>query len=244
MIRGGIARKFVKRTLSELDSHFQDLKRQAISEGISLQKANIRALESLGDEKTIMQEILSRPELKSWSYRFPKTVYLAGPLFLYLSCLLIFVLGPLVAVTILQHSLEIDFVAYDSWLYFLDVATHYIVYYAVTPLIAICFYLAARTRTVHLLWPTVGIILISFIGPAFWFNLDFLPVVQEIADSSETEPLPTLHIGWGYTFLYGPATAVPTGSWNLLCFKKATVTLLLTGAIAYFYPPVSATEGK
>ena len=79
LIKGGVAPRFIERTLRELKAHYADLRNRAIREGDSEQQADQKARTALGDEQTLVAEIVSKPELRSFTARFPRSTFLFIP---------------------------------------------------------------------------------------------------------------------------------------------------------------------
>ena len=71
LIRGGVAPVFISRTLAELRDHCQDLEADALRAGCSVEEARSEARNRLGEHSVIAAEILRRPELKVWAFRWP-----------------------------------------------------------------------------------------------------------------------------------------------------------------------------
>jgi hypothetical protein len=71
LLKGGTSRYYVQRVIEELQDHLADLQADAVSDGMSLASSNREALERLGSLDQIADEMLSRPEMKSWAYRHP-----------------------------------------------------------------------------------------------------------------------------------------------------------------------------
>lgn len=71
LLRGGIANLYVERTLRELADHYEDLERASLAAGCSGEEASQRACAQLGTPQLIATAVLSRPELMSWSRRWP-----------------------------------------------------------------------------------------------------------------------------------------------------------------------------
>jgi hypothetical protein len=69
--RGGIAKVYVERTLRELADHYDDLERAARAAGWSSDEAARLARGQLGSSQVIASAVLSRPELRCWSRRWP-----------------------------------------------------------------------------------------------------------------------------------------------------------------------------
>ena len=84
LLKGGVAPKFVKRTVSELRQHLEDLVIQEKSAGATETEARATAFGKLGDEDSLVNEALSRKEIQSWSNRYTKSFYLILPFATYL----------------------------------------------------------------------------------------------------------------------------------------------------------------
>ncbi|MBN9554641.1 MAG: hypothetical protein J0H61_08210 [Alphaproteobacteria bacterium] len=82
LLRGGIAPRHVRRTIRELSDHFDDLVREEKEAGAAREVAQARALSRLGHEDNLADAILSRPELRSLTSRFPWAVFGLGPVLL------------------------------------------------------------------------------------------------------------------------------------------------------------------
>jgi hypothetical protein len=71
LLRGGVSPIYVERTIIELGEHYEDLERDALETGMSREEAAQTARTMLGGETVILQAVLARPELQSWSRRWP-----------------------------------------------------------------------------------------------------------------------------------------------------------------------------
>jgi hypothetical protein len=80
MLGWGISPRQVRRTISELDGHFDDLVDDAIAKGVDTAAAQQIALDALGDLQHVSAAMKSRPELRSWAYRFPHIAMIVYPL--------------------------------------------------------------------------------------------------------------------------------------------------------------------
>lgn len=70
LISGGVEPLYVARTLAELSDHYEDLEAEARAAGCSESEASLDAIERLGRGRVIAEEVLKRPELKSWAFRW------------------------------------------------------------------------------------------------------------------------------------------------------------------------------
>ncbi len=71
LLRGGVAPKYVRRTVTELRDHFSDVKDEALASGLSHDEAEREASSRLGTEDVIVDDILAKPELQCWAARWP-----------------------------------------------------------------------------------------------------------------------------------------------------------------------------
>lgn len=71
--RGGVGRRHIERTIAELRDHYADLQQDEIDRGLCARDAAAAAAAAIGEEETLAAAVLSRPELKCWSRRWPRT---------------------------------------------------------------------------------------------------------------------------------------------------------------------------
>ncbi len=76
---GGVSSAYIGRLLAELDDHYADLERDELTSGREPAVAAVAALRRLGRQDTIAAEVLAKPELRSWPYRWPWLVSLLRP---------------------------------------------------------------------------------------------------------------------------------------------------------------------
>ena len=84
LLEAGIAPRHVRRYVRELSDHFDDLAREEIAGGAARELAQTRALARLGGEEDLARAMLSRPELRSLTARYPWAVFGLGPIALLL----------------------------------------------------------------------------------------------------------------------------------------------------------------
>lgn len=75
LLHAGIAPRHVRRYRNELSDHYDDLVREEKANGAARELAETRALSRLGTEDDLAQAMLSRPEMKSLTARFPWAVF-------------------------------------------------------------------------------------------------------------------------------------------------------------------------
>jgi hypothetical protein len=79
LLHAGIAPRHVGRYVRELSDHFDDLVREEKAGGAARELAETRALSRLGSDEGLAQAMLSRPELRSLTARYPWAVFGLGP---------------------------------------------------------------------------------------------------------------------------------------------------------------------
>jgi hypothetical protein len=93
LLRFGMAPRRVRRTLGELDAHFDDLVDDALTTGLDRELAERQALERLGAMQDIATAARTRPELRDWAHRFPYVALVVYPL----GCLAALPAAPVIA---------------------------------------------------------------------------------------------------------------------------------------------------
>ncbi|NQV69771.1 MAG: hypothetical protein HQ498_07070 [Pseudohongiella sp.] len=192
LIRGGVAPKFVKRTLAELDSHYRDLKSQAIADGFSATQAREKANADIGDEKILMREILHKPELKSWLWRYPKSIFVLSPVLILILSLItsgaiIFIVDYFLA----DFSGMSPGTEFPLWVKVLVEILSIFNFYLLTPILAVGMILIAKQRMIQLHWPIIGIVLLMFIGSGGSYELNWPTPLEQ----------GNLIVNWGYSFM-------------------------------------------
>lgn len=217
LIRGGVAPKFVNRSLAELNAHYSDLRSQAISDGYSETEADEKAIASIGEEETLIAKILDKRELKTWLWRYPRSTFLLLPLLILVLSILIF---GIFLYYVFSWSPELaDMLAGTQaplWLKLLLESLSFFNFYLLTPMLAVGIILVAKQRMIPLLWPVIGMALLMFIGCGWKYSINW-----------PTESIEGyINFQWGYSFI--PFTArVSNGIHNLmnilLCISLSTV---------------------
>lgn len=80
LIAAGIAPRHVRRTIAELQDHYDDVVDQELAAGADRLTACRHARERLGRVDDIVAAVRARPELRSWAFRFPRLAAFVYPL--------------------------------------------------------------------------------------------------------------------------------------------------------------------
>ena len=81
---GGVSAAYIARLVAELNDHYADLEHEERAIGREPAVAAVEALRRLGQPDTIAAEVLAKPELRSWPYRWPWIGRLLRPVLLLL----------------------------------------------------------------------------------------------------------------------------------------------------------------
>ena len=71
LLAGGVAPRFVERTILELREHYADIELEALNDGLAASDASARARAMLGSEQAIAAAVCARPELMDFAHRWP-----------------------------------------------------------------------------------------------------------------------------------------------------------------------------
>lgn len=77
---GGISPRRAHRAVNELRDHYDDLVDAALHSGASNRQASTTAIQQLGSCDEFIAAMLSRPDLKTWAFRYPRFALLIYPL--------------------------------------------------------------------------------------------------------------------------------------------------------------------
>jgi hypothetical protein len=80
LLRGGVGLRHVRRTLRELRDHREDLLQRLMDQGLDEAAATREAQQQLGDQDTLVAQMIARPELRSRARRFAWLLFVVGPL--------------------------------------------------------------------------------------------------------------------------------------------------------------------
>ncbi len=224
LLLGGVAPRFARRTVVELRNHLQDLVQAASADGAEHEAAREQALEQLGDEDQIVAEALAKSELKTWAYRYTRSMFLAGPVLLYVVAVLGITFAYTVPIfSVMDLSLSEP---WPTWYFWLARLTTWFCEYLLTPLIACGFCVLAIRRGVPLFWPLLGIGMLLFLGSG-WNSVVEMPAGPRQGG---------LSFQWGYQFI--PWRPVQVGWVQTLeqLLRIAVYSALLYGLLNRYRP--------
>jgi hypothetical protein len=161
LLRSGVAPRHVRRYLRELRDHYDDAVQDELNRGASRATAEEMAASRLGDPDILIQSALAKPELLSWSRRWPWAVFIFAPLLLFPAAFVATILAMVGLAHIFVPGMESPLP--KSLLDILEPIRFFGLY--VLPVIAASgFALLARRRGVTRAWGWASIALITFFG--------------------------------------------------------------------------------
>ena len=181
--RAGISPRRVRRLISELEAHFDDLVAELRSAGLSQAESESQAAIRLGTEDVLAASIIARPELHSWARRWPWLAFTVLPL---LSLPIQFVLSMSAAVAVVDfsvHTLGMTALHPGPVPWICETIQGYALWIAPMVAAAGACYFAARYRA-SVLWPVVGSILIAFLGATTNASFQWSPALPKGAISA------------------------------------------------------------
>lgn len=175
LLRAGIAPRYVHRYMTELKEHLEDLTTAFVNEGLPEPEAAAEAYARLGNQEELIQSMISRGELRSWSARAPWITVVLAPLSLAVgvaACVLVFIAARIYGITPGPHPIP-------AWFANLADAVK-IVANLILPIA--CGWgtaLIAMRQRLQSIWPIVALALVALLG-----SIMQLDVVLPSASSS------------------------------------------------------------
>ncbi len=91
LLQAGIAPRYVTRAVAELGDHLEDVETEASGHGDTEETAAAHAVERIGTIEAIAQQYVNKPEMRCWSYRYPRLALVLLPM----ACVLMLPAGPI-----------------------------------------------------------------------------------------------------------------------------------------------------
>lgn len=80
LLRSGVRSCHARRATIEIHEHLEDLRAEAIADGLRPEVAAMNARQVIGDLRQIADAIVCRPELRVWTFRYPRVARAFLPL--------------------------------------------------------------------------------------------------------------------------------------------------------------------
>ncbi len=190
LLRAGVAPRHVRRYLTELNEHLDDLRAEEERAGRSRFEAEAAALSRLGSMDVLAEAMIGRRQLQSWSARAPWAIFGLAPIF-----------------TLAAAWFVALFILWSGWRLFLPGAdtpfggTPYegfvniyfqvgrMIYFGAPFVIGWGIGLIAIRQRLNVAWPAIGLILLAYLAGTAQVHANRKEVLNGIG-----------HIGMGFGF--------------------------------------------
>jgi hypothetical protein len=173
LLNAGVSPRRVRRLVSELRDHFEDLRKELSATGLSSQEVDAEAFAILGTG-AMVEDALARSELRSWLRRWPWIGFTVAPIAMF-ALLFVSTLAALVfSLDFAVNSLGLDFAGRAGLRSFAQAVPGIAVW--VIPIAAawVCCALALSRRA-PAIWAVVGALLICSVGALTNTQVEFPP---------------------------------------------------------------------
>jgi hypothetical protein len=179
LLNAGVSPRRVRRLISELADHFDDLREELKARGLTSEEADAEATSRLATG-ALVEGVLARPELRSWVRRWPWAAFTVLPVAMYASLFATELAVLVFSVEFAKNELGMDFSS-SAWLV-LTVRTLLGGAEWALPIVAAGACCAiALLRRAPAIWATTGVVLISLLGALTNAQLDLPPAVPRAA---------------------------------------------------------------
>jgi hypothetical protein len=163
LLRAGVAPRHVRRYLSELSDHLADLTTEAERAGRNPADAQSAALNRLGGMDELARAMMERRDVQAWSVRAPWAIFGLAPIVLMAAAYFIALFILWSGWKLFLPGTDSPFVRVDGFsMFYFGVGR--LIYYGAPVLISWGIGLVAARQRLSPLWPTVGLVVIAWIG--------------------------------------------------------------------------------
>jgi hypothetical protein len=163
LLRAGVAPRHVRRYLTELADHLADLTAEEERAGHSREDAESAALGRLGGIDELARAMIEKRQFQSWCVRAPWAVCGLAPLLLLFGAWFVALLILWSGWKIFLPRADTPFIRIDGFaIFYFGVGR--LVYFCAPILIGWGIGLIAARQRLKAVWPTIGSVLIAFIG--------------------------------------------------------------------------------
>lgn len=168
LLKGGVAPKYVRRTIAELQDHYADLFEAELKAGLSQEDAEQEALALLGKEDDLAAEVLTKGDLRSWTSRWPWALYGLAPVAASFVLTILFI-----TLSILPAG-AMEIIDMENVPAVIPILIESGIFIAINilPLVVatlVCYQVTIRRDP--LVWPIIGLSLLCALAVAFQFRL-------------------------------------------------------------------------
>jgi hypothetical protein len=174
LLRAGIAPRHVRRTLTELRHHHDDLIAEENAHGITGPAADAAAMARLGSNDELAAALLAKPQLRSMTARLPWLVFAILPPFTLVLGSVLWVIAMLLVgfksgALVPDHRNNLPIPAWYDWT---ASSMMFAVNFLIVPAQAFLLAWMAERQRMKLVWPLLGMVLILMLGVHGNFHAD------------------------------------------------------------------------
>ena len=163
LLQAGVAPRHVRRYLSELTDHLADLTIEEQRAGRSSPDAQSAALNRLGRMDELARAMMKRRHVQAWSVRAPWAAFGVAPIVLMAAAYFIALFILWSGWKLLLPATDSPFVRVDGFsMFYFGVGR--LIYYGAPILIGWGIVIIAARQRLRVLWPTLSLLLIAWIG--------------------------------------------------------------------------------
>jgi hypothetical protein len=213
LIQGGVAPRRARRAVREFAEHRSDIIRERLQLGETAAEGMITADARLGSPRLLVEAMLARPELKSWSRRRPWAAFTVAPLLTFCALFAGLSLATIVFLSCYKSAVG-DLRSAPLVTRWVTDGAAFLVLWGTPVVVGALLALVALQRRECSRWPAGGIVLVCVLGALTNFEFVLPPT---------SEP-PQLSIGIGFSsasLMPALTRAALTGALTLLPYAWA-----------------------
>jgi len=183
LLRAGVAPKHVRRTVTELEAHLQDIVTELRASGMPATQAQADARARLGSDETLAASVLARPELRSWARKRPWAAFTIVPIVSFLAAMALWIVAFIAVVETLKPLLSTSLLLERGGVRSAAEFLFGVALWCLPVIVgALCMWFAAARRAGPA-WPIAGVAVIALVGAAANMSLSW-PAPPKIAQFS------------------------------------------------------------
>ena len=164
LLNAGIAPKYVRRALREIQEHLADLCAEAEEQRLTRAEAIEYAQARIGTCDAFVSAYLEQPNLKSWGARWPKRLFILAPLMCLLASMLLLTVGAASLLEAFAGAHAHQHRVLPALLRHCLTALPMVGMYGLPVIMSLTVSVYAIRRRLAPIWPAVGIGVISVLG--------------------------------------------------------------------------------
>lgn len=182
LLRAGVAPKHVRRTVTELEAHRQDILLELRDRGVPAAQAEVEARARLGSDDTLAASVLARPELRSWARKRPWAAFAIVPVVSFVAAFALWAVVFIVLVEQLKSVLGMSLLDRAGVRPIAEFLFSTALWGMPVLVGGICLWFAGARRA-GVAWPIVGVAIISLTAAAMNLTLEW-PAPPDVAKFS------------------------------------------------------------